>query len=98
MSTPANFVNSIKSVVFQIVFISVIAVKPMPLPYLNALLPKDQDLDSQDQPETTAVKKRKRAPEQSEIVGDNPQGVDTDSIDNPYLRPMKIAKFKKRLK
>ncbi|XP_052065041.1 transcription initiation factor TFIID subunit 8-like [Mytilus californianus] len=75
-----------------------IAVKPMPLPYLNALLPKDQDLDSQDQPETMAVKKRKRAPEQSEAIGENPQGVDADSIDNPYLRPMKIAKYKKRLK
>lgn len=29
-------------------FIAVIAVKPTALPYIDALLPKDQDLDAQD--------------------------------------------------
>lgn len=72
-----------------------IAIKPTPLPYLNALLPKDQDLDSQDPPETTKVVKRRRDPDQTE---ENTTGADTDSIDNPYLRPMKISKLKKRLK
>ena len=68
--------------------------KPTPLPYLNALLPKDQDLDSQEPPEPSKVKKRKRDPEGLEPEGDTP-AID---IDNPYLRPMKIAKEKKRLK
>lgn len=75
-----------------------IAIKPTTLPYLNALLPKDQDLDSQEPPETTSVVKRRRDPEQLEGDGENTPGIDADSIDNPYLRPMKTAKFKKRLK
>ncbi|XP_052799602.1 transcription initiation factor TFIID subunit 8-like [Mya arenaria] len=68
-----------------------IAVQPHPQPYLAALLPKDQDLDTleaSDIPTYTAPIPRGRA---------DPDGtsVDPDSIDNPYLMPVKMPKYRK---
>ncbi|XP_046364920.1 transcription initiation factor TFIID subunit 8-like [Haliotis cracherodii] len=90
-----------------------IAVKPSPRAYLNALLPKDQDLDAQEPVETQqAVSKRQREARDgqsgSDAQTDTPvestsfsqllsqDSVDSDTIDNPYLRPVKFPKKRRR--
>ena len=73
-----------------------ISVQPHPQPYLNALLPKDQDLDSHielgdagSQPEFKV-----QAAETSQNAAEN---FDPDTIDNPYLQPVRMPKFKKKI-
>ena len=86
-----------------------IAVSCHPQPYLNALLPKDQDLETQDLSEhhESLPKIRKvKASAPSEdggllgVADDSTQNktdtVDIDSIDNPYLLPIKPPKYRKR--
>ncbi|XP_050410712.1 transcription initiation factor TFIID subunit 8 [Patella vulgata] len=77
-----------------------IAIAPSPRPYLNALLPKDQDLDAQEPGETYSTGSKKRSDNNSQ--GDAKDGAQTqesadpDAIDNPYLRPVKLPKKRKR--
>lgn len=73
-----------------------ISVQPHPQPYLNALLPKDQDLDSHielgdagSQPEFKV-----QTAETSQNAAEN---FDPDTIDNPYLQPVRMPKFKKKI-
>lgn len=74
-----------------------IAVKPSPFPYLDALLPKDQDLDAQEPTEVQITEKKKRRQDlDGESIGSGDQTVDNDSIDNPYLRPVKMYRYKKK--
>ncbi|ESO95469.1 hypothetical protein LOTGIDRAFT_206383 [Lottia gigantea] len=76
-----------------------IAISPSPRPYLNALLPKDQDLDAQepDQVYSSVSKRRLESQTDSGIQSSASQEtVDSDSIDNPYLRPVKLPKKRKR--
>ena len=100
--------------------VSVIAVKPCALPYIDALLPKDQDLDFQDQEmhhtaaasaplppaamETTAAAGLDESGDSlggGTSIGDAsrylmPQdSMDTDAIDNPYLRGVRLPKKKR---
>ncbi|KAK3102638.1 hypothetical protein FSP39_012806 [Pinctada imbricata] len=80
-----------------------IAVKPTPLPYLNALLPKDQDLDAQDTSDASQahVKQEKEEAKGSDSTpGEGGSGSkeenESDTIDNPYLRPIKISRIVKK--
>ncbi|KAL5007867.1 hypothetical protein ScPMuIL_016673 [Solemya velum] len=82
-----------------------IAIKSTPQPYINALLPKDQDLDSQDSAESSEhrVKRREARETDSSIVlpaetSDNQDTTDNEAIDNPYLRPIKLPKHRKKIK
>ncbi|XP_062596405.1 transcription initiation factor TFIID subunit 8-like [Saccostrea cucullata] len=78
-----------------------IAIKPHPLPYLNALLPKDQDLLAQEEDTPTPKESSSSKSSQggtkegdtTEQEGDTP---DPEAIDNPYLRPVKMAKYRKK--
>jgi hypothetical protein len=80
---------------------TVIAIKSHPLPYLNALLPKDQDLLAQeeDTPSTAEGALPKSAlggakeGDTTEQEGETP---DPEAIDNPYLRPVKMARYRKK--
>lgn len=76
-----------------------IAVQPHPHPYLAALLPKDQDLDTLDPVDLqTGVQTSRPEVEEmdsSQNKGDNSDNPDTDSIDNPYLLPIKKPRYKK---
>lgn len=77
---------------------SVIAVQPHPQPYLNALLPKDQDLDSHlDMSETGNQSDFKMEGSQSDLSQNMADNSDPDAIDNPYLRPIRMPKFKKKV-
>lgn len=83
-----------------------IAVKPTPLPYLDALLPKDQDIDSLEQElqhrtKLAGTSDDERGPAGSAINGDSARGLqsqesaDTDAIDNPYLRHTRMPSRKR---
>ena len=98
--------------------VSVIACKPKPLPYLDALLPKDHDLDAQEDTEDQKKKQAEMAAQgsmeptvdvgtslQQDITSQTPSNkgqenlndsvTDQDGlIDNPYLREIKMPKFK----
>lgn len=80
-----------------------IAVKPCPLPYLAALLPRDHDLDSLDSQDLYAAMTSgqgldARLSQSFATFGDMSgltQGQDsteTDAIDNPYIRPVRMPK------
>lgn len=101
-----------------------IAVKSSPLPYIDALLPKDQDLDAQEvdfyhtssvAPETYSqgqISNMDSASSGSAFLGgsttisdmsimDSTQGLQSqdsldDTIDNPYLRAVRVPKKTKR--
>ncbi len=115
-------------------YIAVIAYTPKPLPYLESLLPKEHEMDAQDDQEEPAQKRLRAqkdaaekeaqkaqqdsaAPEgaldisgpqqlanqqqgqnaqnNANKTGDSNDAVDNDSqIDNPYLREIKMPKFK----
>ena len=88
----------------------------MALPYLNALLPKDQDLDAQEpvdleEPVTKGPKESSIQGLETRTLQDSQNGgsdlqlsqtlpaqdsVDSDAIDNPYLRPVRMPKKRKR--
>ncbi|KAK3591224.1 hypothetical protein CHS0354_003856 [Potamilus streckersoni] len=82
-----------------------IAMQPHPQPYLGALFPKDQDLDPQQDSSSSLADSD---PKQSNSNLDNNQGPtldlsqspldmsDPDAIDNPYLRPVKMPRFKRK--
>lgn len=74
-----------------------IAVQPSPQPYLNALLPKDQDLDSHvDLSEPDTQPEFKMETSQSDLSQNTADISDPDAIDNPYLRPVRMPRFKKK--
>ncbi|UYV65091.1 TAF8 [Cordylochernes scorpioides] len=66
-----------------------VSCKPHPNPYLEALLPKDQEFQEEDE---ANKKKKKAAPEPPEP---KPQEGSAD-IDNPYLRSVKLPRKRKR--
>ncbi|XP_069132320.1 transcription initiation factor TFIID subunit 8-like [Argopecten irradians] len=74
-----------------------IAMKPHPLPYLDALLCKEQDLDNQG---STNEEEEKKVKDQDTGQQNGGQGdaQDAESIDNPYLRPVKLSRVKKKIK
>jgi len=73
-----------------------IASKCASQPYLNALLPRDQLFEE----DTDLTKDSKKDSDNGRLVSellDTDSGKDeSDAIDNPYLRPVKIPKKKKR--
>lgn len=73
-----------------------IACKPVALPYLSALLPKDSETQKQEiiETESNVAPQKQPANETAERKGDEggDQGTDQDTIDNPYLCPVKMAK------
>ncbi|KAK0052270.1 transcription initiation factor TFIID subunit 8 [Biomphalaria pfeifferi] len=75
-----------------------IACKPTPLPYLSALLPMDIEASSQDSSDLVPNQKLHHASNQIGIndIGGSETAADSDTIDNPYLIPAKIAKIKWR--
>ena len=77
-----------------IFFFVVIAIKPHPLPYLNALLPKDQDLLAQEEETPPAQTKKSLKSKEGEIT--EQETPDPEAIDNPYLRPVKMARNRKK--
>ena len=120
-------VNIIKSFLTQS-FILVIACKPSELPYIDALLPKDEDLEAQEMEEKKLNQQKQeqkqqleeskekdkdkdsdksaeneqskkeddenkeKSPSKEEGQGQNEEG--ESSIDNPYLRPIKMPRLK----
>lgn len=73
-----------------------IAVKPCARPYLDALLCKEQDQDSQESTSGDDKKVRGQGTGQSQQGQGDSQEV--ESIDNPYLRPVKLSRFRKKYK
>ncbi|CAL1531251.1 unnamed protein product [Lymnaea stagnalis] len=73
-----------------------IACKPCPLPYMSALLPMDSEISTQESSDADST------PQLHHQVNDGHLGLSTDvatdseTIDNPYLIPAKIAKKKWR--
>lgn len=65
-----------------------IAVTTQAQPYLSALLPRDQDLDTQDEADISDPR--------GNTSHNKSDASDTDGIDNPYLLPVKMPRFKKR--
>lgn len=82
------------SKIVLIFFFVVIAIKPHPLPYLNALLPKDQDLLAQE--EETPPAQTKKSLKSKEGENTELETPDPEAIDNPYLRPVKMARNRKK--
>lgn len=73
-----------------------IAVQPHPHPYLAALLPKDQDLDTLEPADVqTGVQTSGSQGEETDTSQNKSDTVDSDSIDNPYLLPVKMPRYKK---
>jgi len=73
-----------------------IACKPKFPPYLVALLPKDQvfDTEGEDSSRSPQKKKGKEAIKEEDEIGKG----DNDSIDSPYLRPVKVPPPKIKIK
>lgn len=85
----------------------VIAVKGQSRMYLTALLPKDQVYDEEDEITPPATKKLKKPKvpinvddddddeddedEEEEVENDSNSKVEVETIDNPYLRPVKMC-------
>lgn len=81
--------------------LAVIAVTPHPLPYLNALLPKDQDLLAQEEeaqptPSGKSSKSSQGGAKDGETNDQEGETTDPEAIDNPYLRPVKMARYRKK--
>jgi hypothetical protein len=88
--------------------VAVIAVKPHPLPYLAALLPRDQDLDNLDTSDNKdwysraasaiGLDTNMEAPDIKQELGEasgaipGQDSAELDAIDNPYLRPVRMPK------
>ncbi|KAJ9582990.1 hypothetical protein L9F63_022675, partial [Diploptera punctata] len=91
------------------VSIPMIACKPHTRPYLKALLPSDQVFEFEDEFSVTNCQSRggsgpSRKTTRSEMEGEEEDGketaeegrsAETDTIDNPYLRPVKLPRKKK---
>lgn len=90
---------------------AVIAVKCSSLPYIDAVLPKDQDLDAQELEvhQVTRAASQDMASSshpppsashaQSAHAGDGAQSLDSldsDAIDNPYLRAVRMPKKRRK--
>ncbi|CAH1395982.1 unnamed protein product [Nezara viridula] len=74
----------------------VIACKPTFPPYLVALLPKDQVFELEDD-DSSKSPQRKKGKDCIKEEDDNAKA-DVDSIDNPYLRPVKLPPPKIKIK
>ena len=74
-----------------------IAVQTHAQPYLAALLPKDQDLDTLEASDIQGYG-RQGSGSRPDLPGTRAQKsetVDPELIDNPYLQPVKLPKYKK---
>ncbi|XP_060561471.1 transcription initiation factor TFIID subunit 8-like [Ruditapes philippinarum] len=75
-----------------------IAVQQNPHPYLMALLPKDHDLDTLEPTDIPNIKQNDGIPSRSDDSESGQNKTDSseaDSIDNPYLLPIKMPRYKK---
>lgn len=77
-----------------------VAVKPKFPPYLDALLPRDQIFDFEEESVHQAPRKPKK---EAEVVErkegeEEDQKGEAESIDNPYLRPVKLPRKKLKTK
>lgn len=71
-----------------------IACKPAPNSYINALLPKDQIFEEEEEKiETKTKEEQQQTNDQTSQKTDNS---DIDIMDNPYLRPVKMPRKRKR--
>lgn len=71
-----------------------IAAKTQSRTYLTALLPKDQVYDEEDEIVPPSCKKSKNDKEMMEMEDDDEENnskSETETIDNPYLRPVKMC-------
>lgn len=102
-----NFTSKCKSYSHLSLYFPVISCKPSVQPYLTALLPKDHDLHDIDetsvQNEQKEHKKRKSEHSSPGSSQELPSSQNTDSqqedaetSDNPYLKPVKMPKKKKK--
>ncbi|KAJ1524857.1 hypothetical protein ONE63_009724 [Megalurothrips usitatus] len=76
------------------------AMKPKFPPYLDALLPRDQIFDFEEETVQPSPRKVKKEPDSGERPGegdDDAKG-ETEIIDNPYLRPVKLPRKKLKQK
>jgi len=73
-----------------------IACKTMGLPYLSALLPKDQMFDEEGSSKATVIKLPKTDPHSALGETSKREESELEAIDNPYLRSIKPPKKKKR--
>ena len=67
---------------------------PCARPYLDALLPKDANLEPQEMSESSQMSDRSK----SQTAGQSSEGGDSELIDNPYLRPVKPPRYRKKQK
>lgn len=77
-----------------------VAVKPKFPPYLDALLPRDQIFDFEEESVHHVPRKPKKeaeVPERKEGEEEDQKG-ETETIDNPYLRPVKLPRKKFKTK
>ncbi|KAK3932118.1 Transcription initiation factor TFIID subunit 8 [Frankliniella fusca] len=75
-----------------------VAVKPKFPPYLDALLPKDQIFDFEEEQVHQLPRKAKKEPEATDNKEGEEDHKEADVIDNPYLRPVKLPRKKFKLK
>ena len=77
-----------------------VAVKPKFPPYLDALLPRDQIFDFEEENIQQSPRKQKKDSETTEGKEGEEEDAkgETDLIDNPYLRPVKLPRKKFKVK
>jgi len=78
-------------------FLAVIACKPKFPPYLDALLPKDQVFEFEEESADSSPKRGKGKDPASGTPRED-QKCEPDTIDNPYLRPVKFPRKKLKIK
>lgn len=74
-----------------------IAVQPSPHPYLMALLPKDHDLDTLEPSDIQGVKREdiSSRSDDTDREQNKSETTDNEAIDNPYLQPVRMPRYKK---
>lgn len=74
----------------------VIACKPQFPPYLNALLPKDQVFEFEEDDMCRSPQRKKG----KDVIKEEEESIkgESDVIDNPYLRPVKLPPNKIKIK
>ncbi|RZF42150.1 hypothetical protein LSTR_LSTR016566 [Laodelphax striatellus] len=72
-----------------------IASKPNFPPYLNALLPKDQVFEFEEDDSNRSPQRKKKDGVKEEEEANK---AENDIIDNPYLRPVKLPPNKLKIK
>lgn len=76
-------------------YFPVIAVQSHPHPYLMAILPKDHDLDTLEPSDIQGASRSEMNSRIEDTEQNKSEATDTDIIDNPYLQPVKMPRYKK---